>query len=72
LQDDAQEVELGAWSFDKGIFRGASLLASVYSEIDSQNRQKAEILDTDAECEAKRATALRLQAAMLYHGYSTL
>lgn len=49
-----------------------ALFASVYSEIDSQNRQKAEILDTDTECEvrsgtryssaiANRATLSRLQ-----------
>ena len=49
-----------------------ALFASVYSEIDSQKRQYAEILDTDTESEVEHATALQSQAAQLYHGYSSL
>ena len=49
-----------------------ALFASIYSEIDSQNRTKAEIHDTDTESEMEHATVLRLQAALLYHGYSSL
>lgn len=41
-----------------------ALLASVHSEIDSQNRQEAEHLDTDTEKKVEHATALRLQAAL--------
>ena len=42
-----------------------ALFASDYSEIDSQNRQKAGILDADTESESEmeHATVLRLQAA---------
>lgn len=46
-----------------------ALFASVSSEIDSQSRQYAEILDSDTRSEVEHATALRLQAVLLYHGY---
>lgn len=49
-----------------------ALFASIYSEIDSQIRQKAEMLNTDTESEVEHATVLRVQAALLYHGYSSL
>lgn len=54
------------------VTRLQALFASVYSEIDSQNRQYAEILDTDTESDVEHATALQSQAAQLYHGCSSL
>ena len=75
MQDDAQEVGTRAWSSESGIFRDdlvTALFASVYSEIDSQNGQKAETLYTDTESEVEHVTVLQLQAVLLYHGYNSL
>lgn len=42
-----------------------ALFASVYSEIDSQNRQYTEILDTETKSEVEHATALHSSRAAL-------